>query len=370
MYGRENAFGSRRVLQWAATAALALAALLLAAQPAAAADPIKGGETKIDPTKKAAKALKKAKKGKVKVKPKKLEFPVTGGEVEAGQPSGTVEHKGSKITFTQKQKKKGKKSSASKSKTVKVTAKNPLIDLDKGRVNVDLKGSSLRLFDLAYTGKTSISRGEGFSTMYEKVTVNWSKAGAKAFKKSFGVKAKGGQKFGTAMVTVEPESVELIGGTTTLDVPDATLAAIGGAGIAPSPIAPATIGADGLVFPITGGRVDAEDLSGAINHSGGLKLASALPRVVDLTDFEVQIDADPSLFAQASVDGGAAAPLEGLTLDLSGASIAIDGTDITVDGVQANLTPLAAGTLNTLFSTTVFTTSLDFGIAKVEAEAN
>jgi len=247
-----------------ATTALAIAATMIVAQPAAAKDPVGDGLTTLKPTKKIGKALAK---GKVKVKPKGsasagkkgLEFPVTGGQITPGAPEGKVQHQGSRLQL-----KKGK---------TKVTLRNPLINLSKAKLNVGVSGSSLKLFELDYR-KAKISR-DGFATVYSKVKAKLTKPSAKVLKKGFGLKVKKGTVFGTAKVVADLSAVSLKGGDTTL-VPDPDAAdALAGAGISLSPIGPATAGPGGFEFPITGGMVSTSDLSGDITHSGGIKFTKA-----------------------------------------------------------------------------------------------
>lgn len=343
-----------------ATTALAIAAMMIVAQPAAAKDPVGDGLTTLKPTKKIGKALAK---GKVKVKPKGaasagkkgLEFPVTGGQITPGAPEGKVQHQGSRLEL-----KKGK---------TKVTLRNPLINLSKAKLNVGVSGSSLKLFELDYS-KAKISR-DGFATVYSKVKAKLTKPSAKVLKKGFGLKVKKGTVFGTAKVVADLSAVSLKGGDTTL-VPDpAAAAALAGAGISLSPIGPATAGPGGFEFPITGGMVSTSDLSGDITHSGGIKFSKPSMHgagedvVVDLTDFTIQIDADPDLVASVG-----ASRVSILSLDLSGASIDIMDTDVTVSNVEASLTADAAAALNAAFSTTLFTEGLVIGTATVAAEAN
>ncbi len=345
-----------------ATTALAIAAMLVVAQPAAAAkDPVGGGLTTLKPTKKIGKALAKA---NVKVKPKGsasagkkgLEFPVTGGQIKPGEPKGKVQHQGSRLQL-----KKGK---------TKATLKNPLINLSKAKLNVGVGGSSLKLFDLDYK-KAKIKR-DGFSTVYSKVGAKLTKSSAKVLKKGFGLKVKKGTLFGKAKVVVDLSAVSLkaAGDTTLVPDPDAA-AALAGAGISLAPIGPATAGPGGFEFPITGGMVSTSDLTGDINHSGGIRFSMSPMHgagedvVVDLTDFTIQIDGDPDLVASVG-----ASRVSILSLDLSGASIDIMDTNVTVSGVEASLTADAAAALNAAFSTSLFTEGLVIGTATVAAEAN
>jgi hypothetical protein len=165
MYGSKTPSGYRRLPHLAATAALAIAALLIAAQPAAAAkDPIGGGETSLVLNKKIAKALAKAgvpvkPKGSAETTAKGVAFPVTGGKVFSGKPSGKVEHDGGKLRL-------GKGKSA-------ITFADPLINLSSGKLKVAVGRANLKLFNLSY-GRTTISR-DGFATEYRNVRAKLSK---------------------------------------------------------------------------------------------------------------------------------------------------------------------------------------------------
>jgi hypothetical protein len=361
MNNSERTGGRHWLPQLIATAALVVAALLIAAQPAAAKDPVGDGKTTLKPTKKISKALAK---GNVKVKPKGsasagkngLKFPVTGGKITPGEPDGKVQHQGSRLQL-----KKGK---------TKVTLRNPLINLTKAKLNVGVSGSSLKLFDLDYS-KAKITR-DGFATVYDKVKAKLTKASARVLKKGFGLKVKKGTVFGKAKVVADLSAVSLkAAGDTTLDPDPGAAAALEGAGISLAPIAPATAGPGGFEFPITGGKVNTSDLNGDIKHSGGIQFSmpamhgSGPGVVVDLTDFTIQIDENPDLVASV---GDSRVSI--LSLDLSGASIDIMGTNVTVSHVEASLTADAAAALNATFSTSLFTEGLVIGTATVAAQAN
>ena len=356
MYGTTTPAHRQRVPQLIALAALAIAGLLIAAQAAAAApkDPINGVETTLKVNKKVGKALANANvkvktKGSAKTTNKGLNFPITGGSTEPGEVRGKVEHKGSKLRL-----KKGK---------TKTTVSNPVINLNKAKLDVGVKGGKLKLFDLNYS-KAKVKR-DGFGTTYSKVQARVSKAFKKVLKRSYGVNVKKGTKFGTAKVAVQPEEVSLMETGDTNLVPDSgAAAALAGAGISLAPIAPATAGMDGFAFPITGGKLNVDDLTGKINHSGGIRFTKGGVNV-DLTEFTIQVDSDPDLVASLG-----ASRVSILSLDLGSAAIDISGRDITVSGVKAALTEGAAAALNAAFSTTLFTEGLVIGTANVMAEAN
>ncbi|MGI9390072.1 MAG: PEP-CTERM sorting domain-containing protein [Boseongicola sp.] len=90
-------------------------------------------------------------------------------------------------------------------------------------------------------------------------------------------------------------------GTTDVTVADPVLAFLSGAGIAASPIAPATASGAAFSFPVTGGDTD----SLLIAHSGGLQL-SAGAAFLEATNFTIDglggtVSADVSSSAFASV---------------------------------------------------------------------
>lgn len=350
MYGGQPLRSSRRLWTLLGAVAAMAAGLLLAAQPAAASkDPIAGGETLLKPNKGIADALAKAgvpvkPKGAASATNKGILFPVSGGKVFSGKPSGKVEHKGGKLQL-------GKGKSA-------ITFKNPLINLDKAKLKVGVGGSSLKLFDLGY-GEAEISR-DGFGTVYNKVRAKLSKRAAKVLRSVYGLGVRKGTVFGQARVAVDPASIAVTAAKDTTLAPDAAaVAAITGEGIDIAPIGPATAEPDGLAFPITGGRLSTSDLTGNVDHSGGIRLSKG-GTVVDLTDFTIQIDADPDLVASVGPDR-----VSILSLDLSGAGIDIDGRDVTVSGVEASLTKAAADALNAAFATNIFAEGLLLGTATV-----
>ena len=106
------------------------------------------------------------------------------------------------------------------------------------------------------------------------------------------------------------------GGATTLALDQGTAAALDSAGISVKPIRPASAGAAGIAFPITGARLATDPVGGWIAHSGGLKFRSDDAKL-RLTDFVIQLDDAPDLTARA---GGQRVSI--LDLDLSQAQIA------------------------------------------------
>ena len=149
-------------------------------------------------------------------------------------------------------------------------------------------------------------------------------------------------------------------GGTTLKVDGGTAKALTGLGISVSPIQPAKSTANGVRFPITGGKLNSKTLAGYIKHSGGLRFSNGTTNV-DLTKFTINIDAAPDLVASV---GGSRVSI--LSLDLSNMKNKSKGKSIKLSGVKASLTAGAAGALNQAFNTTAFTEGLVLGAASVK----
>jgi len=157
-------------------------------------------------------------------------------------------------------------------------------------------------------------------------------------------------------------TVSVVDGKTKLSVDKDTGAALGSLGIAVEPIDPARVSRRGAFrFPITGGEVDAKTLAGQIQHSGGLAFVKGSTRV-ELTDFFINIDAEPDLTA---IVGGSRVSV--LSLDLSNLERKDRGNKVLLSGIEASLTAGAAAALNSAFSTSAFQEGLLIGTAQVKA---
>jgi len=349
----------RPVLIWLGSGVLALAgAVALAAAPSAAAkgDPLKGVETVVKPSSGIAKALSGA---GVKLKPKGkaegvksgVSFPISGGKLVSGTAEGKVKHAGAL------QLKKGGTAVSLRKPKVKISDKKQELTAKVGE-----NGPRIKVFKIA-TGKAKVSR-DGFDTKISNAGLKFSSVAAKALNGAFSLGLTKGVKFGKATIKASPKSVQIESqGDTTLALDAGAAAALTSLGITPSPIGPATAESDGIAFPIRGGRLETAHLSGDITHSGGLRLAqNGTP--VDLTEFTINLDADPDLTADV---GGTRVSI--LSLDLSDAVIEIDGLSVKVSGVKASLTAAAASALNGAFGTSAFTEGLLLGTATVDATA-
>jgi hypothetical protein len=322
--------------------------------PAAAAahDPLSGGSTKLKLKPAVASALADAGIGVAPVAPaavknNRIAFPITGGRIDSGHAKGSIEHAGG-LEFSA-----GANTVAIGDFVVKLG--------DRPKLLAATGAPGLRVFDLDVS-KAEVTR-EGFATKITGVKAVLTANAARALNSALGVDAfAGGLVVGHVRVLAEPESVRLRAeGSTNLVLDPGAADALASLGIKPGVIAPATAGADGLAFPITGGRVNAETLAGTIRHSGGISLSKHSTKV-DLKQFYIEIDDAPDLTANV---GGSRVSI--LSLDLSGASIEVDGLDVTVSGVVARLTADAAAALNAAFGTTAFAEGLQLGTATVKA---
>ena len=343
-------------LAGASFASLVALAVILFAAPAASANPIAAGSTKLTVDKKPAKKLKKNKIAVNRVKPAKVQkgsfvFPVTGGNLKPTDPStGVIKHSGG-LKFQ-----KGKR---------KLVAKKFVIKVANGVVVAKVGGGNVRLLTVDLS-KAKISR-EDYGINVSRVGLSLTGAAAKALNKTLKTKAfKKGLRLGHAVVKTQPSTVGLAAeGSTDVTADAGTVALLVGAGIIPAPIAPASLTPAGdFSFPITGGRLADNTFEGEIRHSGGISLTQGM-NVLELTDFTINVDGDPDL--TAVVNGGTRVSI--LDLDLSGLTVDLDPLDITLGNVAANFSADAATALTDTFGVPNVT-GAPLGIAKVNAVAN
>lgn len=333
---------------------LAAGPVALVSAPGASAAKIGGGATTfaIDPM--VADALqsngvKLAPIAPAKAGGKGVAFPITSGDLTSGKaPRGHIDHTG------------GLKLSAGGTK-VSLTDFRVVIG-KKSRLVAKVGKGKLSVFSLDLS-KAKIAQ-KGSNTVVSGVRAEMTKAAAGALNAAFKTDLfEKGLFLGKVTVKATPAEAALASGATTLVLDPGTASALTSLGITPSPVAPATAATGGLAFPITGGIVDTKTLAGQITHSGGLRLTKG-STVVDLTDFNIEIDSAPDLTALLG-----ATRTSILNLDLSQAQPSVSGVSINVGNVKATLTAGAAQALNTAFSTTAFTPGLAIGTASVAATA-
>jgi hypothetical protein len=333
-------------------AALAMA---LAFASGAKANPIAGGNTALTLNKGVAKVLKQNKVRVAPVRPARVNggavrFPVTGGTLDPATAAGTVRHSGG-LRFQVRKRKlvvrdfvvrtgKGNVLTAQVGK-----ARVPLLSLDLGRARVNRPGLGITV---------------------RNVGVSLTGAAAAALNRTFDVRLfKRGLRLGSVVVTTRPSAVSLAAaGATELKVDPGTLGALGALEVAPAAIGPASLTGDTFSFPITGGVANASTFAGEIGHSGGITLTKD-ETVVRLSDFTINVDADPDLVATVG-EGGPRVSI--LDLDLTNLEASVSGRNITLAGVQANLTPAAAGALSDAFGAPI-PAGLTLGTATVNAVA-
>ena len=334
------------------TAALAVAALPFAAAAPAAAQQraaVADGQTMLRLDRGTARVLDDA---GVRVAPTApasvgrsgLTFPVSGGSADPRTLAGTVRHAGG-IRFTA-----GGRSVVLRSPTYRIGRRSSL----SMRVGDD------RLRVLALDLGDARVRRAGLDTRASRIRATLTGAAARALNRAFGVHLfSAGLPIGTVRTEVAYSEVVLAGGDTTLALDPGAASALQSLGIAAAPIEPA----EGLAFPITGGKVDAASLAGRIRHSGGIALSRDATRV-ELRDFTIVIDETPALSARV---GGSR--VEILALDVSAIERSGSGRTVRVSGVVARLTAVAAQALNQAFATDAFTEGLVLGTATVDGRA-
>jgi hypothetical protein len=169
-----------------------------------------------------------------------------------------------------------------------------------------------------------------------------------------------------------PTSTHLSGGTTSVVIAPGTAGALLSHDILPLPIAPgaevpATSGTPTLKvsFPVTGGHVNLTNLTGTIEHSGGLDfydVATGKSLVID--DFDIVLGATPELTAKVPALGVRVPVFD---LGLSAAKITTPGRHaVDVADVAVTLDPVAAGALNSTLGTTLFAGGLPIGTASTD----
>jgi hypothetical protein len=338
-------------LRTLATAGIAAGALAVPAGASAAPLDIGGGATTLKLNAATAKVLSANGVKVAPVKPARaaggsIAFPITRGSVTLPE-RGSIAHSG------------GLRISAGGRKLVvrrfiiRLGA-HPYLSAAVGKARV-------RLLDLSLA-KAKLGRA-GLAYTVTGVRATLARPAARALNATFGVSLfRRGIPIGRASVRALPKTLALAGGTTSLALDPGTASALTSLGVTAAPLAPATAGAAGLAFPITGGALNAKTLAGSATHSGGIRLSKGAT-AVDLRNFTIRVKKSPDLTAEV---GNARVSI--LSLDLSKAKVATKGRTVTVSGVVASLTAGAATALNQAFGTTAFAAGLKVGTATVAAK--
>lgn len=169
----------------------------------------------------------------------------------------------------------------------------------------------------------------------------------------------------TAQASAERSAAtKVTGGQTLLKLDTGTAAALTGAGVSVRATGPA-IGPAGSIlfaFPIVGGEVNKNQLSGRIVHSGGLAFTAGSTTVV-VKNFVINLNSG-RLTAEVA-GAGVRIPLLKIG-DVGGVNVA-PGILVLRD-VETTLTPTAAAALNDAFDTDLFAGGLPIGKATVIAQ--
>ena len=173
-----------------------------------------------------------------------------------------------------------------------------------------------------------------------------------------GVSGKGGPS--TLPTAADP--VTLTGGAAILAIDPQTAGLLEDNAITLTAVAPATMKASAVSFPITAGQVDGVSLGGTIDHQGGVRFASDAASVV-LRDLHV----DTRARQVTAAAGGGRLPL--FDLDQRTLSGSVTGGRLNATGVVALLSPRASQALNAALKVSVFTPKLIIGDVSIDASA-
>ncbi len=168
---------------------------------------------------------------------------------------------------------------------------------------------------------------------------------------------------GLALLLAPAASAAKLGGKTVLAPNPDTLAALSDAGVAVAPTGDAKLGKNGLVFPITNGKLDLDKGVGKINHSGGLEFSSHGTSLT-LENFTIKVGKKNVLKAEVA---GADAKVRLANLDLKKAKIKEKGDQVVVSNVRVSLARTAAKALSQTFGLPNLA-GADLGTAKVKAQ--
>jgi hypothetical protein len=164
-------------------------------------------------------------------------------------------------------------------------------------------------------------------------------------------------------------SVQLLGGHTTVTTAPGIAAALISHHIIPSAILPGTERVrhtnSGVVvrfrFPVTGGQVSLNPLSGRIRHSGGILFSDPENgKKIAVSNFTINLTRGV-LTGIVNGNPNARVPLFGL--GLAHATLSVHCHVVTARGIVLQLTKTAAGALNATFHTHLFKAGLVIGTA-------
>jgi hypothetical protein len=147
-----------------------------------------------------------------------------------------------------------------------------------------------------------------------------------------------------ALVLAAPGSAAKLGGKTTLAPEAATLDALAAEGVEVAPAGDAKLTGKGIAFPITGGKVNVDRVSGKVKHSGGLTFSG---HGMSLTVENFVVKVGKKNVIRADVAGGGKVRLA--DLDLDDAKIKERGGKVVISRVGVLLANKAAKALAATF---------------------
>ncbi|HEY7121634.1 MAG TPA: hypothetical protein VH329_03650 [Solirubrobacterales bacterium] len=376
---------ARNCHRWSAAAALALIGVLVFSSSAIAGqDELKGGSVTLQ--------LKNSRG--LKLKPKSLNLPITGGALDPVDGSGTVQVAG------------GFKAKRGKGKVkVKITTFTLGPNGGPGSITAKVGKDFVSNFG-KLSGGTVARSGWGATVTNVRATIGGRGAKAlnaafspkkrKGAKKSAGGRVKAGQALGTIVsLTTEPRSVEVVPGsgqlvlTVSTDMSGTLFSKLFSHCIDPlptgspagvSPIAPATADVIGTTytFPVTGGSAAPDFSAGEVLTGGGQAItrnsslnplvpsacgSSSPPVGTQLTSTDIGVEFGLNLLKSLPTLPTGPTPRAPLgNIDFSGATRSVDpGTKtLNVTGAKVNLAALAAMILNQTFPNQSGDASKDF----------
>jgi hypothetical protein len=153
---------------------------------------------------------------------------------------------------------------------------------------------------------------------------------------------------GAALVAVlaiaAPAPAAKLGGKTTLAPEAKTLDALAAEGVEVAPAGDAKLTGKGIAFPITGGKVNVEKVSGKIKHSGGLTFAGAGTSLT-VENFVVKLGRKDVIRAEVASGG----KVRLADLDLADAKVKQRGGKVVISKVGVLLANKAAKALAATF---------------------
>jgi hypothetical protein len=370
--------GVRRCAAIVACAALG-GLLVLSGTATAGQDELKGGSV----------VLQLQNSRGLKLKPKSLTLPITGGAVDPVDGSGDVQVSGAI------------KAKRGKGKT-KVKILTLTLGPNGGRGSITAKVGKDFVSNFGTLSGGTVARS-GWGATITNVRATIAGRGAKALnaafspkkgkgaKKSAGGKVKGGQPLGTIVsITTDPRSVEVIPGTGTLTLhtdlggafasklPDHCIEALDLLNPGVAPIPPATQSLADFEFPVSGGSVAPDFSAGELLTAGGQIITKNSTPILTpaacadnppptgtqlrSTDFGVAFDQN-ALRAIATLPTGTVLPRAPLgAIDFSTGTRSVDPSTktVTITGANVTLSDLAAPLLNQNFPNESGTASNDF----------